>query len=153
MMSRTSVWLCAILAIASPAAADSDRAASDATSRVEIYKTPTCGCCTLWAEHLEANGFATQVVDRQSLDAVKRRGGIPTGSEACHTAFVDGYVIEGHVPAEDVKRLLQERPDVVGLVVPGMPPGSPGMEGPVSRPYTVYSFDRDGDLSVFARHE
>ena len=86
------------------------------------------------------------------MGGVKRQAGVPRGAYSCHTAFVDGYVVEGHVPAEDIKRLLTERPDVAGIAVPGMPIGSPGMEGPNPQPYDVLAFDEDGVLSLFASH-
>ena len=108
-------------------------------------------CCSRWIAHLEANGFKVNAHDLADLTQVKLEHGIRRELTACHTALVDGYVIEGHVPAEDIQRLLQERPDVVGLAVPGMPMGSPGMEGPTSEPYNVLTFDRNGNTTVFAK--
>jgi len=119
---------------------------------VTVYKNPTCGCCSKWIAHLEANGFKVDAHDVADLTQVKLEHGISRELTACHTALVDGYVIEGHVPAEDIQRLLQERPDVVGLAVPGMPMGSPGMEGPISEPYNVLTFDRNSNTTVFAKH-
>ena len=119
---------------------------------VTVYKSPTCGCCSKWIAHLEANGFKVNAHDVADLTQIKLEHGIRRELTACHTALVDGYVIEGHVPAEDIQRLLQERPDVVGLAVPGMPMGSPGMEGPTSKPYDVLTFDRNGNTTVFAKH-
>ena len=119
---------------------------------VTVYKSPTCGCCTKWIAHLEANGFKVNAHDVADLTQVKREHGVRRELTSCHTALVDGYVIEGHVPAEDIQRLLQERPDVVGLAVPGMVMGSPGMEGPTSEPYNVLTFDREGNTTVFAKH-
>jgi hypothetical protein len=121
---------------------------------VQVYKTPTCGCCANWVKHLQDNGFATRVVDMPDLADVKTKNGVPTSAQSCHTATVDGYVIEGHVPAADVKRLLKDRPAVLGLAVPGMPIGSPGMEVPgvKAASYNVMSFDRGGKLTVFASH-
>lgn len=119
---------------------------------VAVYKTPTCGCCGAWVKHLEANGFRTVVTVLDDLAPIKAKHRVPARLESCHTAVVDGYVVEGHVPAADVHRLLRERPKVVGLVVPGMPAGSPGMEGPVSEPYATLSLAPDGSTSVFARH-
>ena len=119
---------------------------------VTVYKSPTCGCCTKWIAHLEANGFKVDAHDVADLTQIKLEHGVRRELTACHTALVDGYVIEGHVPAEDIRRLLQERPDVVGLAVPGMPMGSPGMEGPTSKPYDVLTFDRNGNITVFAKH-
>ena len=129
-------------------------AASDAASRelptVLVYKSPACGCCSGWVEHLEAAGFKVDARDVADLATVKRDSGVPAMMSSCHTAIVDGYVVEGHVPAEQIKRLLAERPDVAGIAVPGMPVGSPGMEGPNAKPYQVMSFTHDGRSAVFA---
>jgi hypothetical protein len=119
---------------------------------VTVYKTPTCGCCTNWVEHLRDEGFAVETVDQPDLSPVKTEHGVPGALQSCHTAVVDGYVIEGHVPAEDIRKLLAERPAVTGIAVPGMPMGSPGMEGPYSDPYEVFTFDRTGPLEIFAAH-
>ncbi len=119
---------------------------------VTVYKSPTCGCCSKWIAHMEANGFEVNAHDLADLTQVKLEHGVSRELISCHTALVDGYVIEGHVPAADIRRLLQERPDVVGLAVPGMVIGSPGMEGPSSEPYNVLTFDRDGNTTVFAKH-
>jgi len=122
---------------------------------LSVYKTPTCGCCTKWIEHLEAAGFRVEAKDLQSLALIKASNGVPRRLASCHTALIGGYVIEGHVPAGDIARLLEERPDVSGLAVPGMPLGSPGMEHPDPRrheTYEVLAFGADGRVSVFARH-
>ncbi len=119
---------------------------------VAVYKSPTCGCCNKWIAHLEANGFEVNAHDVADLTQIKLEHGVRQELTSCHTALVDGYVIEGHVPAADIQRLLQERPDVVGLAVPGMVIGSPGMEGATSEPYNVLTFDRDGNTTVFAKH-
>ena len=120
---------------------------------VAVYKSPSCGCCEKWVQHLRQNGYAVEVTNVSDLQAVKRKLGVPAGASSCHTAMVGPYYIEGHVPAQDVSRLLAEHPkDVVGLAVPGMPIGSPGMEGPNARPYSVLAVKRDGKLTVFAEH-
>ncbi len=119
---------------------------------VTVYKSPTCGCCNKWIAHMEANGFEVKAHDLADLTQIKLEHGVSQELTSCHTALVDGYVIEGHVPAEDIQRLLEERPDVVGLAVPGMVMGSPGMEGETSEPYNVVTFDRDGNTTVFAKH-
>ena len=121
---------------------------------VLVHKSPTCGCCGLWVEHLRRAGFVVQVDDRDDVNPVKQRLGVPYGKGSCHTAEVGGYFIEGHVPVEDIKRLLAERPDAKGLVLPGMPAGSPGMELPdgTTQPYTVELIGRDGETRPFARH-
>jgi len=120
---------------------------------VQVWKTPTCGCCGKWIEHLEAAGFDVTVHDVQDLAAVKRELGVPGSLQSCHTALIDGYLLEGHVPAADVRRLLAERPEVAGLAVPGMPVGSPGMEmGDQKDPYDVVTFTSDGPLGIYSEH-
>ena len=108
----------------------------------------------MWVAHLEENGFTVKTTDLPSLRGVKQQAGVPRGVSSCHTALVDGYAVEGHVPAEDIKRLLTERPeDIAGIAVPGMPMGSPGMESPNPQPYDVLAFDEDGNLSHYASHQ
>jgi hypothetical protein len=123
---------------------------------MEVWKSPTCGCCGKWVKHLEANGFAVKANDTSAamLDSIKRQSGISEKLASCHTAKVDGYVIEGHVPADDIKRLIAEHPDAIGLTVPNMPIGSPGMEQPggEAEPYDVLLVKKDGSVEVFARH-
>lgn len=121
---------------------------------VEVVKDPTCGCCMQWVAHLEKAGFRTTVSDSADLDAVKDAKRVPKAVRSCHTATVGGYVLEGHVPAADVKRLLAGRPAVLGLAVPGMPIGSPGMEVSSGRvvPYDVLSFDAQGLTKVVASY-
>ena len=121
---------------------------------VQVYKSPTCGCCANWVKHLQQHGFVTQVTEMDDMTEVKTRHRVPARAQSCHTAVVDGYVLEGHVPAADVQRLLKERPAVIGLAVPGMPIGSPGMEVPnvKAQPYDVIAFDKQGQLKVFASH-
>lgn len=115
-----------------------------------VYKSPTCGCCSAWMEHLQANGFSVTAQDIQDLTPTKRRFGVPRALESCHTGLVAGYVVEGHVPADLVHRMLREKPDALGLAVPGMPIGSPGMEGGTPQKYDVLLFDRNGKSTVFA---
>lgn len=121
---------------------------------VQVYKSPTCGCCANWVKHLQQHGFRTQVTEIDDVAPIKAQHRIPARVQSCHTAVVDGYVIEGHVPATDVQRLLKERPAVAGLAVPGMPIGSPGMEVPNVKPqaYDVVAFDKQGQLKVYASH-
>ncbi len=114
------------------------RAAED--TFITVHKDPNCGCCSGWVRHLQQNGFATKVIETVELDAVKKRLGVPDDLASCHTAEIAGYVIEGHVPASAVRRLLAERPAASGLAVPGMPVGSPGMEGGAPEPYEVVMF-------------
>lgn len=119
---------------------------------VTVYRTPTCGCCKAWEDHLRVNGYTVESVELASLDEVKAEHGVPRPLQSCHTAIVDGYVVEGHVPAEDVARLLAERPDIAGLAVPGMPAGSPGMAlpGRAAQPFEVFAFSEGGTAEVWA---
>ena len=119
-----------------------------------VFKDPTCGCCGNWVEHLRANGFIVEVQETNDTAGTSRQYGVPTELRGCHTGIAGGYTIEGHVPAEDILRLLRERPDAKGLAVPGMPKSSPGMgvPGQTHEPYTVVAFARDGKTSVFAQH-
>jgi hypothetical protein len=119
---------------------------------ITVFKSSACVCCSKWAEHLRKSGFTVEESETHDLVSVKRRYGVPLQFSTCHTAVVNGYVIEGHVPAPDIQRLLRERPPAVGLVVPGMPLGSPGMEGEVSQPYDVLLFDAEGRTKVYAHH-
>lgn len=127
-------------------------AAALAAGEITVYKSPTCGCCSKWVDHLKANGFDVRAVDVGDLNGIKARYGVQRHLASCHTAVVDGYVVEGHVPAEAIKRLLRQRPAVKGLAVPGMPVGSPGMEGPNPERYDVVTFDAAGRQEVFMRY-
>ena len=120
---------------------------------IVAFKSPTCGCCELWVEHMRAAGFQVEVKDTQDMGAIKAEAGVPVGQGSCHTAKVGNYYLEGHVPAADVKRLLAEAPDARGLIVPGMVPGSPGMEqGGVTKPYDVLLLAKDGSTTVYSHH-
>ena len=140
----------AALVLASSSASSAQRPAPV----VQVYKSPTCGCCANWVKHLQQHGFKTQVTEMENVADIKTKHKVPARAQSCHTAVVDGYVIEGHVPAADVQRLLKDRPAVIGLAVPGMPIGSPGMEVPNVKPqaYDVVTFDKQGQLKVFASH-
>ena len=118
---------------------------------VTVYKSPTCGCCSKWVDHLTASGFKVTAHDTSDMQAVKTRLGVPDAMASCHTSVVGGYIIEGHVPAADIQRLLRDKPKIAGLAVPGMVMGSPGMEGSRSDPYNVMAFG-EGKTTVFARH-
>jgi len=128
----------------------------DSTSggpEITVYKSPTCGCCKKWITHLEDNGFDVTAKNVANVGPIKAENGLPPVLGSCHTALIDGYVIEGHVPAEDIKRLLQEKPAIAGLSVPGMPVGSPGMEqGGRKDRYDVIAFDNKNQMSVFSSH-
>ncbi len=129
------------------------QAGGDAGPMVTVYRSPSCGCCGQWIAHLRQNGFkAVEITDRNMAE-IKRRHGVPSRLRSCHTALVEGYVIEGHVPAADIRRLLREKPKVNGLAVPGMPVGAPGMEmGTRKDDYVVWSFDEGGSIDTFATH-
>jgi hypothetical protein len=122
---------------------------------VEVYKSATCGCCSKWVEHLQTHGFTVRTTDSDDVNAIKTQHRVPRQVQSCHTARVDGYVLEGHVPAVDVQRLLKERPAIAGLAVAGMPIGSPGMEVPgvKAHRYDVIAFDKNGGTRAFAAHE
>jgi hypothetical protein len=129
--------------------------AADTSASIEVWKSATCECCGAWVKHLEANGFTVKVnaTEPGALASLKRQTGIGDKLASCHTAMIDGYVIEGHVPGTDIKRLVAERPDAIGLAVPGMPVGSPGMEqGAEFEPYDVLLINKDGSTETFASH-
>ena len=122
-------------------------------TEVVVYKTPSCGCCKEWVKHLQENGFRVEVHDRNDLTSIKKQLGVPGNLQSCHTAKVGNYVVEGHVPADDIKLLLKEKPNVVGLTVPGMPHGSPGMDmGPRKDPYDVLTFKSGGKTDIFSSY-
>jgi hypothetical protein len=120
---------------------------------ITVYKDPSCGCCKRWVKHLTKNGFVVTAHDVQDMAEIKRTMNVPNALEACHTAIVDRYVVEGHVPAAVIKKLLAEKPAILGIAVPGMPAGSPGMEvaSGATEHYDVLAFDRDGKTRVYAR--
>ena len=127
------------------------RAAAESRS-IKVWKSPSCGCCKDWVAHLETNGFAVTTYEEGNSEA-RERLGMPIRFGSCHTAEIDGYAIEGHVPAKEIYRLLDEKPDAIGITVPAMPRGSPGMDGPayggVQDPYDVLLIDPDGNASVY----
>lgn len=126
---------------------------ASAQPTLTVFKSPTCGCCTKWVEHMQAAGFKVKLENVQDMSTIKTRFQVPPKLHSCHTALVAGYVIEGHVPAAEVWRLLREKPNVAGLAVPGMPIGSPGMEqGNRQDPYEVLTFTTAGQTQVFARY-
>ena len=145
-------WLALPLLLAWPAAWANSGAR---TVRVEVWKSPSCGCCQDWITHLESNGFEVRTHDEGNTDA-RQRLGMPLRYGACHTARVDGYAIEGHVPAREIRRLLKERPAAIGLAVPAMPIGSPGMDGPAhgqrKDPYDVLLVAKDGSATPYQRY-
>jgi len=126
--------------------------ATNAVATIDVYKSPSCGCCGAWVDHVRKEGFKVRVTETEDLEPVKTKAGVPPDLQSCHTSFVEGYVIEGHVPAREIQRLLKERPAGAGLAVPGMPSGSPGMEqGARKDPYQVVLFS-PSRRSVFAQY-
>src|SRR5688572_8996762 len=151
---RTFRYAVLTLALAAPAGVLAQRAAGKpaaAPQAITVYKTATCACCTKWVDHLKAAGFnpTVHVVDDMSQSPITRR--VPDSLRSCHTATLEGYLVEGHVPADVIKQLLREKPRVEGIAVPGMPAGSPGMESPNPEPYDVIAFDSTGKTNVFAK--
>lgn len=123
------------------------------SSQVVMYKNPGCQCCDKWANYLQDNGYSVKLDRSVSVQSVKTDQDVPYDMSSCHTALIDGYVVEGHVPVDAINRLLEERPDAIGLAVPGMPMGSPGMEGASTEPYDVYLFDKNGDRTVYESYQ
>lgn len=157
-LMRTSFLLLVslILAACKPSAEPVSAAAAAAAAGplVEVWKSPTCSCCSKWVEHLKANGFRVEVHNEGQMNPLKTKLGIPQGLASCHTARVDGYLVEGHVPASDIKRLLAERPNGRGLAVPDMPIGSPGMEqGDRTEAFEVVLFGDNSERQIFSKHD
>ena len=123
------------------------------SDEIVVYKSPTCGCCTGWVKYLEKNGFKVKAHNTDQLNEVREKLGLSDRRlMSCHTAVVDGYVVEGHVPADDIKRLLSERPDIAGITAPGMPQLSPGMHSETPKGYDVLSFDANGNIEVYSSY-
>jgi hypothetical protein len=125
----------------------------DKPVEMTVYRSPTCGCCGKWVDHMKKNGFAVRDIVTEDMDKLKGERGVPKELQSCHTALVGGYVVEGHVPAADVADLLKKKPQTVGLTAPGMPMGSPGMDmGGAKAPFDVLEFDKSGKTQVFHGH-
>ncbi|NIC42549.1 DUF411 domain-containing protein [Aquabacterium sp. A08] len=155
-MQRRTLLRAGLTALAGPTAlATATQALAQPQPLIEVWKDPNCGCCQDWMTHLKANGFAVKAHDVGNT-AARRRLGLPDRYGSCHTATVGGYVVEGHVPAADIQRLLRERPKALGLSVPRMPIGSPGMDGPEyggrQDPYDVLLVGRDGNATIYASY-
>jgi hypothetical protein len=123
----------------------------DRLTEITVYRSPSCGCCKKWEDHLRANGFTIKDVAQDDLSDIKAESGVTGKLASCHTALVGGYVIEGHVPAADIQRLLAQKPKIVGLTAPGMPGAAPGMDTSKD-PYQVLTFDAKGNTTVWAKH-
>lgn len=147
----------AVAALAPAALAVSRAVDAQALPEIEVWKSPTCGCCKDWIKHLEANGFKVKAIDVPDSRFVRAKFGMPAKLGSCHTGLVAGYVVEGHVPAREIKRLLREKPAALGISVPGMPIGSPGMDGPVYNgvkdPYDVLLVQANGTARVYASYD
>ena len=127
--------------------------AASSTSKMTVYRDPSCSCCGGWIAHLVEQGFQPKEIATLNMDTLKQQHGVPNDLASCHTAVIQGHVIEGHVPAEDIKRLLAQHPKVAGIAVPGMPVGTPGMEnGDQREPFTVFSFDKQGNARAFNQY-
>lgn len=123
------------------------------TKEMIVYKSPYCGCCESWIKIMKDKGFEVKAINTNNIDEIKAKAGLKPSQTSCHTAFIDGYVIEGHVDYSAVKKMLSEKPDIVGISVPGMPLGSPGMEqGNIKHRYNVISINRDGSQSIYEKH-
>ena len=144
MLGIVTIMTAAIVAMATPGIAHG--------AEITVYKSPLCGCCGNWVKYIRARGHKLTVRNMENLETVKKMAGVPEALRSCHTALVRGYVVEGHVPASDVARLLAQRPKARGIAVPGMPMGSPGMEGRMSERYQVVMFGADGGPKVFSVH-
>ncbi len=132
---------------------DLPRQGHEGSRAITVYRSPSCGCCKGWIEHLQRHGFEVTDVLQDDVSPIKQQHGVTQELASCHTAVIDGYVIEGHVPADDIKRLVAEKPKLVGLSVPGMPVGTPGMEmGPRKDPFAVVGFDREGNVEPYRQY-
>lgn len=157
MTSRTLVPLAivgaalALAAVVGIVVRDGRRTPAPTGPMVTVYRQAGCDCCLRWVEHLRRAGLRVMVHDGPDTEAIRANYGVPTALQSCHTAIVEGYVVEGHIPVDLITRLLQERPAVRGIAVPGMPIGSPGMEGNRVEHYDVLTFDTDGHTTVFAK--
>jgi len=128
-------------------------AAQATRPQMTVYKSATCGCCSKWVEHMQANGFDVKTINVDDIDKVKRERGVPADAASCHTGVVNGYVVEGHVPADAVLKVLKEKPAIAGIAVPGMPMGSPGMEVPGGQKdaFNIVAFDKAGKTSIYQK--
>ncbi len=152
MIIRTAMMLLCLVSVTPLVLAADDAPERPLGKEIEIFKSPSCGCCAAWADYLSRDGFRVKVVDRNDLSDLKAHYGIRPELQSCHTAIVDGYAIEGHVPADDIRRLLSERPDALGLTAPGMPMLSPGMNSIEPKNYDVLLIEKDGKTSLYSRY-
>ena len=146
------VILCIIFYMLS-GAFNAESYSAQSTPSIIVYKGATCNCCDDWIDHLEENDFIVDAQNKDNMNLAKLQlGGVPRNLQSCHTAKVGGYIVEGHVHAEQISKMLKEKPSIKGLTVPGMPIGSPGMEGYINEPYNVLAFNEDGSFTVYASY-
>ncbi|MEA5512133.1 DUF411 domain-containing protein [Crocosphaera sp. UHCC 0190] len=133
---------------------DSINESYNGNKEMTVYRSPSCGCCGLWVEHAEKHGFKIKDIKTDDMASIKQKYQITSDLESCHTAIIDGYVMEGHIPADDIKQFLTEKPNMIGLSVPGMPLGTPGMEaGEKKQPFAVFAFNKTGAIEVFQEYQ
>lgn len=148
-----AVFVASSVILITPTSSHAEKVKKKFGQPITVYKTPTCGCCKVWVDHLRKDGFKVSQIDLPNLNEIKAENGVPPMLKSCHTAVVEGYTVEGHVPMNDIWRLLNQRPKSIrGISVPGMPAGSPGMESSNPQPYDVFIFDDQGNTEVFASH-
>ena len=124
------------------------------TKNITVYRSPSCGCCGVWLEHAQKHGFKVEDIKTEQMEALKQKHNVPSQLASCHTTIVDGYVMEGHIPVDNIKRFLSEKPELAGLAVPGMPIGTPGMEAKdIKQPFQVLAFDDKGKVEVFKEYQ
>jgi hypothetical protein len=154
-ITRVSLAIAAIAVAGLSFGAAAQQKPAAAAQKVTVYKTSSCGCCKLWVEHLKASGFDVQAMDvsAEQVRAVSKAAGLKDDDVSCHTAKVGNYIVEGHVPASDIQRMLKEKPAIAGIAAPGMPQGSPGMEQGSKEPFDVVAFTKDGKTTVYAKHK
>jgi len=143
-----------LLALIMPLSIIFQSAIAENTKEILVYRSPTCSCCGKWLEHMKQNNFEVKDIVTEDMDQIKAKLGVPKQLASCHTAVIDGYVVEGHVPAADIEKMLKDKPKIAGLSVPGMPMGTPGMEmGGRKDPYQVISFDKDNNQQIYNSYE
>lgn len=154
MRKTTLIYSAAAMLIAGVIGVSAQQTATAGKPTAVVYKTSSCGCCKLWVEHLKANGFTVEAKDvsADEVRAVSKAAGLKDEDSSCHTAKIGGYIVEGHVPASDIQKMLKEKPAIAGIAAPGMPQGSPGMEQGSKEPFDVVAFTKDGKTKLYAKH-
>jgi len=154
MRKTTLIYSAAAMLIAGAIGVSAQQNAAASKPTAVVYKTSSCGCCRMWVEHLKASGFTVEAKDvsADEVRAVSKAAGLKDDDTSCHTAKIGGYIVEGHVPASDIQRLLKEKPAIAGIAAPGMPQGSPGMEQGSKEPFDVVAFTKDGKTRLYSKH-